>query len=159
MTYHRLHGAPCSNPTDYAPQQLRKRRAYLAAHMPYVDYLRLILDRASLPNSTSAQPNVTNIAAMAHELQGMNPRVVGLNAVVLGRFLHRILYPLLTWHGGYHALGKGHCGADIFQETTVYRLPEIGRSRAAFADFTETANRWSNDHDQWQWPNRGEEWE
>jgi hypothetical protein len=141
--------ASLSNHTEANPKILPKRAAYTASHWPYVSYLHLLLDRASLPASTWALPNVTNMAAMVSELRALYPEVPRLNAIVLGRFLHRFLSPLLKWHGGYYAEAKGRCGVLLHRETTAYRLPEVQRSRVAFEAFTQTEFTWSNDFDQW----------
>ena len=142
--------ASLPNLTERSPKLVRQRAAYMAAHKPYVNYLHLLLDRASLPASVWALPNVTNMAAMVSELQSLYPEAPRLNAIVLGRFLHRILSPLLTWHGGYHAEAMGHGGVLLHRETTSYRLPEVQRSRVAFEAFTQTEFTWSNDFDQWR---------
>lgn len=140
---------PFSNHTEALQKIWPKRAAYLAAHGSYVAYLQLLLDRASLPASTWAVPNVTNIAAMVAEMGCLYPEMPKLNAIVLGRFLNRILFPLLRWHGGYHAVAKGYCDVVEYQETTNYRLPEVRRSRTAFERFTKNEVTWSNDLDQW----------
>jgi hypothetical protein len=142
--------ASLPNHTEANPKILPKRAAYVASHWPYVNYMELLLDRASLPASTWALPNVTNMAAMVSELRSLYPEAPRLNAIVLGRFLHRFLSPLLTWHGGYYAEAKRRFGALHHCETTAYRLPEVQRSRMAFEAFTQTEFTWSNDFDQWR---------
>ena len=142
--------APRSNHTENNARLLRQRAAYVERHQPYIAYLHLLLDRASLPASKWAQPNLTNMAAMVHELRGLNPEIEGLNGVVLGRFLHSILSPLLTWHGAQH-LASPAFGLPPFIsiESTTYRFPEVTRTRVLFEAFCVTAD-WSTDFDQWQ---------
>ena len=147
----------CSNHTEPSAKKLHKRNRYIAKHRPYVDYLLMLLERASLPASTVAQPNVTSMAAMAEELRALNPNNSELNHIVLGRFLNRVLSPLLTWHGGTYV--ARHLSPDILliMETTIYRFPEIGRSRAALEAFGTCGIEWSYDFDQWQCVSCGDE--
>jgi hypothetical protein len=147
-----------SNHTETSPEKLLKRAAYVAAHREYFDYLHLLLDRAALPHCSVHLPNLTTMAAMAAELRALNPSVPWLNGVVLGRMLHRVLAPLLTWHGGgYDALHSAR-KLNVTQETTVYRFPTVQRCRSAIADFVVAKPAWTNDRDQWQGPVREEEW-
>ena len=146
-----------SNPTEPSAKKLQKRTRYIAKHRPYVDYLLLLLERASLPAGTHAQPNVTSMAAMVDELRTLNPNKSELNHIVLGRFLNRVLSPLLTWHGGTYV--ARHLSPDILliMETTIYRFPEIGRSRAELEAFGTCGIEWSYDFDQWQCVSCGDE--
>ena len=146
-----------SNHTEPSAKKLHKRARYIAKHRPYVDYLLLLLERASLPASTYAQPNVTSMAAMVEELRTLNPNNLELNHIVLGRFLNRVLFPLLTWHGGTY--GAQHLSPNILliMETTIYRFPEVGRSRAALEAFGMCGIEWSYDLDQWQCVSCGDE--
>jgi len=139
-----------ANHTEPSAKQLHKRTRYIAKHRPYVDYLFLLLERASLPASTYAQPNVTSMAAMVEELRKLNPNDSGLNHIVLGRFIHRVLSSLLTWHGGTYAAQLLSPNILLIMETTVYRFPEVGRSRAALEAFGMCGFEWSHDFDQWQ---------
>jgi hypothetical protein len=140
-----------SNHTEPSAKKLHKRNRYIAKHRPYVDYLLLLLDRASLPASTYAQPNITSMGAMVDELRLLNPDVAELNSIVLGRFLHRVLPTLLTWHGGQYSARYLPKNILISLETTIYRFPEVGRSRAALEAFGMCGIEWPNDFDQWQW--------
>ncbi len=146
-----------SNPTENSYQKLRKRNRYIAKHRPYLDYLLLLLERASLPASTYAQPNITSMAAMVEELRKLNPNNSRLNHIVLGRFLHRVLSPLLTWHGGTYAAQHLSPNILLIMETTIYRFPEVGRSRSALEAFGMCGIEWSYDFDQWQWVRCGDE--
>jgi hypothetical protein len=146
-----------SNHTEPSAKKLHKRTRYIAKHRPYVDYLLLLLDRVSLPASTYAQPNVTSIGAMVDELRLLNPSVAELNSIVLGRFLHRVLSPLLTWHGGQYSARYLPRNILMSLETTIYRFPEVGRSRAALEAFGMCGIEWSNDFDQWQCVSCGDE--
>ena len=143
--------------TEPSAKKLHKRTRYIAKHRPYVDYLLMLLERASLPASTVAQPNVTSMAAMVEELRTLNPNNSELNHIVLGRFLNRVLSPLLTWHGGTYV--ARHLSPDILliMETTIYRFPEIGRSRAELEAFGTCGIEWSYDFDQWQCVSCGDE--
>ncbi len=141
-----------SNHTEISPQKLLKRASYIAAHREYFDYLRLLLDRAALPHCSVHLPNLTTMAAMLEELQGLYPTTPWLNGVVFGRLLHRVLPILLTWHGGgYDALHSAR-KVNLTQETTVYRFPTVQRCRSAIADFVIAKPAWTNDRDQWQGP-------
>ena len=139
-----------SNHTEPSVKKLHKRARYIAKHRPYVDYLLLLLERVSLPSSTYAQPNVTSMGAMVEELRLLNPDVAEVNSIVLGRFLHRVLSPLLTWHGGQYSARYLPKNILISLETTIYRFPEVWRSRAALEAFGMCGIEWSNDFDQWQ---------
>ena len=139
-----------SNHTETCPKKLRKRAAYVAAHREYFEYLRRLLDAATLPASTQALPNLTNMAAMVQELQSLHPHIPNLNAIVFGRLLNRVLPSLLTWHGGQCPVRYLPRGILLILESTKYRFPEVGRARAAFEHFTMSVVLWSNNHDQWQ---------
>ena len=139
-----------SNHTETSPQKLLKRASYVAAHREYFDYLRLLLDRAALPHCSVHLPNLTTMAAMVAELQGLYPTTPWLNGVVLGRLLHRVLPILLTWHGGEHDEWHSACKLNVTQQTTVYRFPTVGWCRSAVADFVVAKPAWTNDRDQWQ---------
>ena len=139
-----------SNHTETCPKKLRKRAAYVAAHREYFEYLRRLLDAATLPASTRALPNLTNMASMVQELQSLHPHAPNLNAIVFGRLLNRVLPSLLTWHGGQCPARYLPRGILLILESTKYRFPEVGRARAAFEHFTMSVVLWSNNHDQWQ---------
>ena len=139
-----------SNHTETYHKKLRKRAAYVAAHREYFEYLRRLLDAATLPASTQALPNLTNMAAMVQELQSLHPHAPNLNAIVFGRLLNRVLPSLLTWHGGQCPARYLPRGILLILESTKYRFPEVGRARAAFEHFTMSVVLWSNNHDQWQ---------
>ncbi len=139
-----------SNHTETSPQILLKRASYVAAHREYLDYLRLLLDRAALPRCNVHLPNLTTMSAMVTELRAFYPTAPWLNAVVLGRVLHRVLAPLLTWHGGGQEKWHSICKLNVTQETTVYRFPTVRRCRNAIADYLVAKPPWTNDHDQWQ---------
>jgi hypothetical protein len=149
---------PTSNHTETSDQILCKRTTYVSAHLEYFDYLHLLLDRAALPHCNVQLPNLTTMAAMVVELQGLYPTTPWLNGVVLGRLLHRVLPGMLTWHGGRDEAWHLACKLKITQETTVYRFPTVQRGRSAVADFVVAKPAWTNDHDQWQGPARDEEW-
>ena len=146
-----------SNLTETTVKKLRQRAAYLAAHGEYLGYLRHLLDTATLPASTQALPNLTNMAAMVQELQSLHPHIPNLNAIVFGRLLNRVLPSLLTWHGGQCPVRHLPRGILLILETTIYRFPEVGRARAAYQRYTMRVVEWSNDHDQWQAFNCGDE--
>jgi hypothetical protein len=139
-----------SNLTETSRQILSKRAAYVASHREYFYYLHLLLDRAALPQCNISQPNLTTMAAMVAELQELCPTAPWLNVVVLGRMLHRVLAPLLTWHGGRQNKWHPLTHVPLFAETTVYRFPEVRKARIGFERFNGEEWNWSNDHDQWQ---------
>ena len=146
-----------SNHTEHHTKTLARRARYAAAHKEYFDYLHHLLDTATLPASTYAQPNVTSMADMMVELRAAHRAALWLNAVVLGRLLNRILPSLLTWHGGYCPARNLPRGILLVLETTKYRFPEVGRARAAYERYTNSVVDWSNNCDQWQWINCGDE--
>ena len=146
-----------SNPTETTVKKLRQRAAYVAAHRTYLIYLLHLLDTATLPASTQAQPNLTSMAAMVQELRSLHPHMPNLNAIVFGRLLNRVLPSLLTWHGGQCPVRHLPRGILLILETTIYRFPEVGRARAAYERYTMRIVEWSNDHDQWQCTNCGDE--
>ncbi len=146
-----------SNHTESNAKKLRKRVRYIGKHWAYLDYLRLLLDRASLPGSTFALPNTSNMAAMSQELRELYPHIPDLNHIVLGRVLNRVLPSVLTWHGGQHAVQLWPRNILLIMETTTYRLPEIGRGRKSFELFVMRTVHWSNDLDQWQATTLGDE--
>lgn len=140
-----------SNHTETDSKVLRQRAAYVAAHCEYFDYVRHLLDTATLPASNTHLSNITTMAAMVAEMQAMHPTAPWLNGVVLGRFLHRVLpSPLLTWHGGLHRCRCLLYHSSVVVETTIYRFPEIQRSRQTFESFSSQTIAWSSVVDQWQ---------
>jgi hypothetical protein len=147
-----------SNHTETSPQLLLKRAAYVATHREYFDYLKLLVDRAALPDCNQQLPNLTTMAAMVAEMREANPTAPWLNGVVLGRMLHRVLPRLLTWHGGRLEEWHSACKLNVTQETTVYRFPMVWQCRSAVADFVVAKLAWTNDHDQWQGRVCEEEW-
>jgi hypothetical protein len=146
-----------SNHTESDAKKLRKRFRYISKHCVYLDYLRLLLDRASLPASTFALPNTSNMAALSQELRELYPHIPDLNHIVLGRVLNRVLPSVLTWHGGQHAMQVWPRSILLIMETTIYRFPEVGRGRTAFESFAMRTVRWRNDLDQWQCTTLGDE--
>ena len=150
-------GNAISNHTEATSKILATRACYVAAHTEYFDYLLHLLDTATLPASTQALPNLTNMAAMVQELQSLHPHIPNLNAIVFGRLLNRVLPSLLTWHGGQCPVRHLPRGILLILETTIYRFPEVGRARAAYQRYTMRVVEWSNDHDQWQAFNCGDE--
>jgi hypothetical protein len=151
--------SPISNPTESSSKLLLKRASYVAEHQPHLGYVRHLLETATLPRSVVSWPNQTTMAAMLADSRGMSPSDQILNAVVLGRVLHRVLPGLLTWHGGRH-VEWGAGGVPVICETTIYRFPIVQRCRDAFAAFVAVPLLWSNDYDQWQQVTRddGERW-
>ena len=147
-----------SNHTDTDPQKLLKRASYVAEHREYFDYLHLLLDRAALPQCNVQLPNLTTMAAMVVELQGLYPTTPWLNGVVLGRLLHRVLPGMLTWHGGRNEAWHSACKLKVTLDTTAYRFPTVQRGRSAVIDFVAAKPAWTNDHDQWQRPSCEEDW-
>ena len=140
-----------SNHTETNSKVLRQRAVYAAAHHEYFVYLHHLLDIAALPASDAPLPNMTTMAAMVMELRAMHPTVPRLNGVVLGRVLHRVLPPpLLTWHGGLHQCLHLPNHSLFAVETTIYRFPEVGRSRQAFENYSNRTIVWSSVVDQWQ---------
>lgn len=148
--------APPSNHTDTDPQKLLKRATYVAAHREYFDYLHLLLDRATLPHSNGYLPNLTTMAAMVAELQVLNSTAPWLNGVVLGRFIHRVLPGLLTWHGGIYTIHGARSQAQLAVETTIYRFPEVTGARQSFDAYVPNWQIWTNELDQWQGKNNFE---
>lgn len=148
-----------SNHTEQTPQQLANRMAYIVDNLVYFDYVKTLLDRAALPHCNIYQPNLTSMAAMVAELQELNPTVPWINAIVLGRVLHRVLPRLLTWHGASHAARDMPRRVPINLTTTTYRFCEVFKAREALELFVGERLHWSNDFDQWQgtrflWENR-----
>ena len=143
--------APRSNLTDADAKILHRRAAYVAAHRQYFDYLRHLLDTATLPASDVPLPNMTTMAAMVAEMRAMHPTAPRLNGVTLGRVLHRVLpSPLLTWHGGRHVTYSLPSGSAVFMATTVYRFSEVQKARWAFKFHSKQTVVWHNNYDQWQ---------
>ena len=87
---------------------------------------------------------------MVEEMQVLNPAAPWLNGVVLGRMLHRVLAPLLTWHGGRQANWYPPTHTLVIAETTLYRFPEVQKARLGFERFIDAERNWQNDLDQWQ---------
>lgn len=139
-----------SNHTEQTPQKLANRMAYVMDHLVYFDYLQTLLDRAALPHCNIYEPNLTSMAAMVAELRELNPTLPWINAIVLGRVLHRVLPRLLTWHGASHAARGKFCRVPIILPTTTYRFCEVSTGREAFELFVGESLHWSNDYDQWQ---------
>jgi hypothetical protein len=113
-------------------------------------FLRLLLDRAALPYCNVHLQNLTTMTSMVGELQELSPPAPWLNAIVLGRVLHRVLTGLLTWHGASHIVWSKSKHDPIVFETTCYRFSEVGRARKAFKSFLGDQMDWSNDFDRWQ---------
>ena len=140
-----------SNHTETNSKVLRQRAVYAAAHCEYFDYLRHLLDTATLPASNAPLPNMTTMAAMLAEMRAMHPTAPWLNAIVLGRVLHRVLpSPLLTWHGGKHVTYSLPLGSPVCVATSVYRFPEVKRARRAIEVGLLQERTWSNNFDQWR---------
>jgi hypothetical protein len=139
-----------SNHTETSPQILLKQAAYVAAHREYFAYLHLLLDRAALPHCNVHLPNLTTMAAMVAEMRDMNLTAPWLNAVVLGRVLHRVLPTLLAWHGTSYVVCCMSQRVPFHLSTTCYRFPEVVKARNAFESFVGESMDWLNDYDQWQ---------
>ena len=140
-----------SNLTETGTKILHRRAAYVTAHCEYLCYLCHLLDSATLPASEVPLPNMTTIAAMVAQMRAMHPTAPWLNGVVLGRVLHRVLpSPLLTWHGGLHSCQHLPDRPFVAVETTIYRFPEVRRSRQALENFSNQTIAWSGDVDQWR---------
>lgn len=67
----------------------------------------------------------------------------------LARILHRVLSPLLTWHGAYYNTFLIASQGQVLVETTQYRFPVIGSARASFEVVTGTDSLWQRETDQW----------
>lgn len=139
-----------SNHTETSTKVLRQRAAYVAAHREYFAYLHHLLDTATLPASDVPLPNMTTMAAMVAEMRAMHPRAAWLSGVVLGRLLHRVFSPMLTWHGGRHSVCRQYSRMTFSVETTIYRFCEVPRGRKAFKFYASKEQGWTNNYDQWQ---------
>jgi hypothetical protein len=95
----------------------------------------LLLDRAALPACNVYLPNLTSMAALVEELLGPHSTARWINAVLVGRVLHRAMPGFLKWHGSIHLIVPAGSGCSVFIETTIYRFPEVRRVRQAFMTF------------------------
>ena len=138
-----------ANPTEPDAKELVRRAAYVAAHRPYFAFIAHLLETARLPTCRCRWANVTTISALTTALTRLHPEVIGLNGIVLGRVMHRVVPGLLTWHGEVHPVAVSPYGTAIFGQTTAYRFPELWRARQSFELCTGRTIRW-NSLTEWQ---------